>query len=209
MWYSTDLVHHKTIENVGDYSGLLTLLSNYDWVHDKYDTAITGTKQTTGIWFPLLIKRDPSIEEAAIIKSCDPLMSEISSLFPYHVFVKAELYCIHGDTIQDTHVDPRIFHRFSHRVHIPLIVTDKSYLKINDNLYHLEPFNIYTFNNVAPHCSMNLGIGRRIHLVVDIMPSLWFSRLRGANISIWDLESRPIQDLESYFTELKTLPKTH
>lgn len=68
------------------------------------------------------------------------------------------------ETYIDFHVDSIEFIK----VHIPIITTDQSYFKFEDNDYNLEIGNAYLINTTIPHGTDNQGNGTRIHLIFKI-----------------------------------------
>lgn len=209
MWSDPELIYYKTIDDIEKYDQLLNLLNEYDWSAQTRDTHIRDTK---GIWFPFegdtynalnFSHEYVNNSDIPIIKLCLPLLSEINNIFPSHKFIKGELYYLPAKTTQNAHVDPKVFHRFAHRVHIPLLSNNSSYLQVNENVYHLDPFNIYSFNNVVRHRSINDGDTPRLHLVVDVISNIMHDMLRKENIDIWETETEPSSsNMLSYYLKL-------
>lgn len=98
-----------------------------------------------------------------------PILDDILKIFSNSTFIKGEISCCFSNSEQCFHVDPRMFHRFSRRIHLPLVTNSKSFLDIEDNSFHLERGKLYEFNNMKLHRSKNLGETHRIHIIVDII----------------------------------------
>jgi len=139
-------------------------------------------------------------------------LDHISTSFPGWKFVKGELINCPPNTKQNIHIDPRLFHRFGHRIHIPLLTNPASMLSIKDERsdtmidHHLQSFSMYAFNNLVLHRSYNAGDTIRIHLVVDIMPGDHWLMLRNAGVNLFDECQDTVIDRASY---LDTVLKQH
>lgn len=209
MWCDPELIHYKSIDNVNEYNELVSSLINYNWTAQVRNTYIVDTK---GIWIPFVGKgyndfdftqKYVTKDDISVIKLCVPLFKEISNLFPNHNFIKGEIYYLPGNTYQNLHVDPKVFHRFSHRVHIPIVTTGDSFLQIGENAYNLKPFNIYSFNNVVYHRSLNKSQDPRIHIVVDVINRDMHSMLLKKNVDIWGVDLTPgTSDVSDYFKKI-------
>ncbi len=160
---------------------LIEILDNfYNWT-DTYDAYLEGTG---AIFFPFKHgKHDQFYEhenvkkiEQVIIDLCIPILKEILIYFPNARFIKGEMYCCRPGMTQSTHIDPKLMHRFCHRLHIPLLTNDQCFLQVEENHYHLETYKIYEFNNLLPHRSYNHGNSNRIHLIIDVMDSIIFNK---------------------------------
>lgn len=110
---------------------------------------------------------DKNLEK--IKRESQDLVNHILSYFDGFVPVKGELSCCFPKSSQKLHIDPRIFHRYCKRIHLPLITNNDAYLEIESNRYHLEENKIYEFNNMLNHRSVNHGEEKRIHLILDII----------------------------------------
>ena len=107
----------------------------------------------------------------------DYILDYILTLWPNHRYIKGEIsHCPPGDK-QGYHIDHRIFHRFSHRVHIPITTNMLCSLKVETEYRHLAQGEIWTFNNIKLHASENLGTTSRVHIVVDIMDQEIFNQI--------------------------------
>lgn len=89
--------------------------------------------------------------------------------FKNYTILKSEVSICPPNTLQGFHVDPRVFHRISKRVHIPIKTNLDCFLEINDTRYFLDPKFLWEFNNIKPHRSGNLGNESRTHLIVDFV----------------------------------------
>lgn len=100
---------------------------------------------------------------------CQVLIDYVLGHFENYSPVKAELSCCFPNSSQKPHVDPRLFHRYCKRIHLPLFTNANAYLEIGTNKYILEKNKVYEFNNMVSHRSVNNGKEKRIHLIIDII----------------------------------------
>lgn len=210
MWTNPFLIDLGGVARNPYHDVLLDTIKNYDW--SKPNLQETYLDGSHGIWFPfydggyepLGISRKTDPADMMVVEMCKPLLGHISTAFPGWKFVKGELINCPPNTKQNTHIDPRLFHRFGHRIHIPLLTNASSMLSIRDEGsdamvdHHLFPFRMYTFNNLVLHHSYNAGDTMRIHLVVDIMPGDHWLILKNAGINLFDKCKDTVIDRESY-----------
>lgn len=166
-----DLQKHRT---------LIEKIKNIDWDHESLSRqdGLNFTGKSTVIFYDFLEQDtelydqnlDPEVE--LIKKESFEIVNDILSNFPGFSPVKGEISCCFPRSLQKYHVDPRMFHRYCKRIHIPLVTNDKSYLSVGYNNYSLEEGKIYEFNNIVSHRSVNLGNMKRIHIILDIMNKL-------------------------------------
>ena len=109
------------------------------------------------------------------------VINHYMKLFPNYEILKSELSICPPGIEQGWHVDPRAFHRFSRRIHIPIVTNSNAYLDIEDARYHLETHSIYEFNNLKQHRSLNLGTSMRSHIIFDIIRKDWFESILEKN----------------------------
>jgi len=105
------------------------------------------------------------------------LLEHIMQVFPNYAILKSEISTCMPGMEQGVHIDPRVFHRFSRRVHVPIATNELSFLEINNTRHHLTKYGIYEFNNLKPHRSLNLGNTIRTHIIVDIIDKTWLNKI--------------------------------
>lgn len=71
-----------------------------------------------------------------------------------------------GGTIS-SHIDEGIYSDSTNRYHLVLKTNPRAFLKINDEVEHLEEGWLYSFNKHLLHSGANEGDTDRIHLIVD------------------------------------------
>lgn len=95
----------------------------------------------------------------------------IEKVLPGYVIVRGGLAALVSPGVQPFHRDPRVFHRFCKRVHLPVITNPGAALVIGDKKYHLPENTVWTFDNLTEiHRSENLGLETRYHILVDVIP---------------------------------------
>jgi hypothetical protein len=98
----------------------------------------------------------------------DEVNNIMLNIFPDYVCIKGEISGNKGDA-QRKHQDPRVFQRFSRRLHIPVITNTAAKLCIGKNKYHIPLGTIFTFDNITElHWSENFSSDIRWHIIIDI-----------------------------------------
>lgn len=166
------------------YRDLIENIFNIDWQNDMFtrhdDLNLTG--RSAVIFFNFTntsfanYTQNLTSKEVEIKLKCMDLINYVLSYFEDFIAVKGEISCCFPDSSQKFHIDPRIFHRYSKRIHVPLYTNQDAYLEIEGNRYHLGENKIYEFNNMKKHRSLNLGKENRIHLILDIIKKEDYTR---------------------------------
>lgn len=86
-----------------------------------------------------------------------------------YTVLKSEVSICPPGVVQEMHIDPRLFHRASKRIHIPIKTNKDAFLEIEDKKYFLDPLFIWEFNNIKIHRAGNLGTESRTHIIVDFI----------------------------------------
>lgn len=108
----------------------------------------------------------PIIDEAHAIS-----IDMVNKIFPGYVIVRGGFAALVPPGVQPLHQDPRVFHRFCKRIHLPVITNPGVSLVIDDNNYHLPENTVWAFDNLTKlHRSQNLGSEVRYHILVDVIP---------------------------------------
>lgn len=193
MWLDTDvkLIQPANYELTELLLKFEKLLYEHDW--SKLQLQRSGPLEGSSVIFHQLyfpveqnindIKYDPI--DLKLQNISYELINSVMQLFPNYTILKGEISTCMPGVEQRTHVDPRVFHRFSKRLHLPIITNDFSFLEVDNTQYHLEKYNIYEFNNLKPHRSLNLGNTIRTHIIIDIIDQTWLNKiLETENISV-------------------------
>lgn len=124
----------------------------------------------------------PSAELARIFLPYHEYLLE--SFFPDHVVFRSQVVRNIPGAIVNPHIDPRLYHRLSHRVHAVLRTNDRSrHVYFNEKNQDVEYLKmnagfIYDFDNISPHAAFNLGDTGRLHIITDIIPGPAYRQLR-------------------------------
>lgn len=146
---------------------------NADWTSRKYARYEETLKEGRLCTLPYPIRNDEqklySTDQLSVIESVLPLVDEISKLFPGYVKIRGEVVNLLPGKELVPHIDVYWFHKYSHRIHVPICTNTESYQIFEDRLHHLECGYIYEINNRIMHSAYNKGDTARIHLIVDLM----------------------------------------
>lgn len=100
----------------------------------------------------------------------------IDELFPEYTLFRCQISFLKPGQNVHPHIDPRYYHRYGKRIHLPLIINPKSY-----HVHFLPEHNyemkfskmtegmITDFDNITPHAAFNYGTSNRIHIICDIV----------------------------------------
>lgn len=87
-----------------------------------------------------------------------------------------------GDTIM--HNDTRVSQRYSRRYNIAIETNPSCFLyhysydlEADGKRDHIEPGEIWELNNKIPHTAVNQGDTWRTHLIIDVMPKVYWNRM--------------------------------
>jgi hypothetical protein len=180
MWEELNFTQHGKIEITDK---LVELATTHNWtkehlmrLHDK------NFKGSQCIYYDFTNSVDTykqlyDNQDYLLLSSTQYILDYVLTLWPNYRFIKGEIgYCLPGER-QGFHIDPRVFHRFSHRVHIPITTNSDCVLKVLSDYQHLAKGEIWTFNNLKAHASENLGNTGRTHVIVDIMNQAIFDKI--------------------------------
>jgi hypothetical protein len=185
MWLDTDvkLIQHANHELAALLLDFEKLLYNHNW--SKSQLQRPGPLIGSSVifhqrYFPVeqsIDKIEYDQLDLLLQNKSYELIDNVMQMFPNYTILKSEIStCIPG-VEQTIHIDPRVFHRFSKRVHLPIVTNDFSFLEIDNTRYHLEKYSIYEFNNLKPHRSLNLGNTIRTHIIFDIIDQTWLNKI--------------------------------
>ena len=117
--------------------------------------------------------------ELCLLRSCDELITWIKSLdeFKLYSVARGEFATLLPNNKLGWHMDPRMFHTMSNRLHVPLITNSRcNQLWVNETM-HMEVGYLYELNNGVLHSAENFGLEPRCHLILDVMPTVDLERI--------------------------------
>jgi hypothetical protein len=163
------------IDTSGIISELYSLVTSVDWHSNEFDRTEVTLKDGRLCLLPYLISKPtqlvPSLTRDIIIPALNPLIQLLLNSIPNYKIVRGELVNLLPGVSLTEHIDIYWFHKFSRRIHVPLITNLSSELTFEGRPYHLESGKVYEINNRIVHSGYNKGTTDRIHLILDMMPS--------------------------------------
>lgn len=100
----------------------------------------------------------------------------MNTLFPEYALFRCQIVCLKPGQNVYPHTDPRYYHIYGKRIHLPLLINDKSF-----HIHFLPKQNydmkfskmhegiITDFDNITPHAAFNYGTTNRIHIICDVV----------------------------------------
>ena len=100
----------------------------------------------------------------------------MGTLFPECVLFRCQVVCLKPGQNVYPHTDPRYYHMYGKRIHLPLLINDESF-----HIHFLPEQNydmqfskmhegvITDFDNITPHSAFNYGTTNRIHIICDVV----------------------------------------
>lgn len=103
----------------------------------------------------------------------DYLLNEV---FPGYALFRCQTVCLKPGQNVYPHVDPRVYHIYGKRIHLPLLINDMSYhihflpeQNYDIRFSKMQEGVITDFDNITPHAAFNYGTTNRIHIICDIV----------------------------------------
>ena len=134
----------------------------------------------------------------------------LKELFPGYSIFRCQMVCLKPGQNVYPHIDPRYYHKYGKRIHLPLKINKESFHVhfIPENNYNMS-FSKMTegmitdFDNITPHSAFNYGTTERIHIICDIVENKIIERLEQA------LNGNPNatnpETVEEYYKHLKNI----
>ena len=100
----------------------------------------------------------------------------MGTLFPEYELFRCQVVCLKPGQNVYPHTDPRYYHIYGKRIHLPLLINDESF-----HIHFLPEQNydmqfskmhegvITDFDNITPHAAFNYGTTNRIHIICDVV----------------------------------------
>lgn len=111
----------------------------------------------------------------------------LTELFQEYEIFRCQVVCLKPGQNVYPHIDPRYYHAYGKRIHLPLKINPLSYH------VHFNPLNNYDmmfskmkegmiidFDNITPHSAFNYGDANRIHIITDIVKKPIIEKLKSA-----------------------------
>ena len=100
----------------------------------------------------------------------------MGTLFPEYALFRCQIVCLKPGQNVYPHTDPRYYHIYGKRIHLPLLINDESF-----HIHFLPEQNydmqfskmhegvITDFDNITPHAAFNYGTTNRVHIICDVV----------------------------------------
>lgn len=95
------------------------------------------------------------------------ILDQVQTVLPDLICLKAMIINLPAHRAQHWHVDPRVVHELSHRIHVAITTNDQAMMETCSGHQHFAVGEIWELNNMIPHRANNAGRTDRIHLVSD------------------------------------------
>lgn len=168
-----------------DITGLIRLAAQHDWndpgLSRPLEPSFLGTSAVVLPGLNAYTKKTYRLsgpKDQILINHTMPVLDWVlREIYPDHTIMRAEVGCTPPRYQQGQHYEPRVFHRFAHRLHVPLITDASCYLEIEGVRYHLPVGQVSVFNDLLYHHGCNPSAGIKVHIVADFMPTEWFDHM--------------------------------
>jgi hypothetical protein len=122
----------------------------------------------------------------------------LTELFPGYSIFRCQIVCLKSGQNVYPHIDPRYYHKYGKRIHLPL--------KINNESFHVHfiPEGMITdFDNITPHSAFNYGTTARIHIICDIVENSIVQKLE--KVLNGNPNATNPETVQEYYTHLKNI----
>jgi hypothetical protein len=166
--------------------------------------AITKYFNTQSYFYSVVPPTDETTEK--IKPYTDYLLGDI---FKEHTLFRCQIVCL-----KPGQNDPRFYHMYGKRIHLPLVINDKSF-HVHfppDKNYEMQ-FSKMTegiitdFDNITPHSAFNYGDTERIHIICDIVQNKTVEKLEQALKGYANATNPKI--LEEYYFHVDNIEKKY
>lgn len=111
----------------------------------------------------------------------------LSELFTRHSIFRCQVVCLKPGQNVYPHIDPRYYHAYGHRIHLPMTVNNNSFhvhfdpaANYDITLSKMTDRIITDFDNITPHSAFNYGTAPRIHIICDVVENSIIEKLSNA-----------------------------
>lgn len=108
-------------------------------------------------------------DNTKFVEECNKLHSKVESLLNGYI-INSNIIKLDPGKKTEIHVDglDKVF-RQSHRIILPIITNEHSFIQYEQEMYHLKEGVMYDTCTYIPHSTFNLGNTARYHMVLDII----------------------------------------
>lgn len=188
MWFPDRIKEVSSVDIQGALTALETVTEE-DWFSDDaLKKKLAGARPTQSMFFysiskvemeEVLSERPLQQQDVPKMAAYEKLYSQfqyifelVQELYPSGgVFLRAQLARMRPGTKIPEHRDATFILENTHRLHVPLITTDKLSFTVDDERVHLKEGLLYELNNQLYHSVDNPKDSiDRIHLIMDYLP---------------------------------------
>ncbi len=188
MWFPARIKEVDSVD-INPALDFLATLSAEDWAGgEALKQKLAGSRPTQSIFlysltreelFDTLSKRPLRQEDVPRLAGFNNYYPSLAYLFDKvrehyskdGVFVRAQLAKMGPGAKIDPHRDSFFILENSHRIHIPLVTTEKLQFVVDDELVRMDAGKMYELNNQVMHWVNNPKDSiDRIHLIIDYLP---------------------------------------
>jgi hypothetical protein len=176
-----------------------TLCNNINWAEDRYTRDNDISLSTYSRLLPMKSKSasNPIYTEVEqeLVNACTMIIHSLPNEFQNLTVINCEIATLPPDTLIKLHYDGKWSHKFSKRIHIPIMTNDKcdnTWLNIR---LKMEPGKVYEINNRVLHGARNKGETNRTHLIIDFMEPEVFNLELSEGRSPWRVFDDDIKPL--------------
>jgi hypothetical protein len=138
----------------------------------------------------------------------------MSTLFPDYALFRCQIVCLKPGQNVYPHTDPRYYHIYGKRIHLPLLINNESFH------IHFPPEQDYDmkfskmnsgiitdFDNVTPHAAFNYGSTNRIHIICDVVKKDTVLKIEAAAAGNSNATSQKI--IDEYYVHLNKIEERY
>jgi hypothetical protein len=150
-WNGLD--YRKHLANMKDVNSLPIMHNELCFVPSKRNDIIKGIHK-----MPLYDKYFPLIE---------PILLELKNHYNYRQYSAFFARLDAGAQIGE-HADQGNFLTLCHRIHVPIVTADQVFYKIDGKYFNWKRGEVWEFDNMRRHTSINKSNIKRIHLIINL-----------------------------------------
>jgi hypothetical protein len=158
--------------NLDDPDSLTKEEAFYD-ACNRYDAETVYFNSTHNFYSGVL----PSRELAEALVPYHRLL--VTKHFPKHTIFRSQVVRNVPGKVVNPHIDPRLYHMLSHRVHAVLTTNSAcGHVYFDEGTHEAKILKmpagfLYDFDNITPHAAFNLGQTGRLHIISDVIDTKW------------------------------------
>lgn len=150
-WFVKD--YRGALDNMVSVNSLPVYHSEICYKNMSDNSVIRSIKK-----MPLYDKYYPLIE---------PILEQLKQHYEYRQYAAFFARLAPNSSVGE-HADHGNFLSLCHRIHVPIITNDKVFYKIDGQMFSWKRGEVYEFDNMRRHTSINKSEEYRVHLVINL-----------------------------------------